>query len=298
MELPGWRVRFLVTIGGSHPCWSSGGRPPASTLATMFLESDSVDGGIDIRAALKSRLHVWRNLHFTGSVEVRQVESATEQSAMVSESREYMAYIGIGFFEEPKPNKKSPKPLNARPYIRLAQGWGNDSTLAQIFQGDINKEDVDVNMTSIFYGHPLSDTVLGLPIELYLTPGIVHHYSSSAQGAATEFVLGFKFYYTIPIPWRIRLGATEGISYIDSFTYYEENSLTADGHNPSRLLNYLGLSIDLNLGDIFCSRAIEEFWLGYGIHHRSGIGGTSPTFSNISGGSNYNTLYLQWSGKF
>lgn len=79
------------------------------------------------------------------------------------------------------------------------------------------------------------------------------------------------------------------------FDYPEELD---DVHNPSRLLNYLGLSIDLNLGDVFCSRAIEAFWLGYGIHHRSGIGGTSPTFGNISGGSNYNTLYLQWSGKF
>lgn len=153
-------------------------------------------------------------------------------------------------------------------------------------------------MTSIFYGHPLSDTLFGLPIELYLSPGIVHHYSSDAQGAATEFVLGFKSYYTIPILWRIRLGAAEGISYIDSFSYYEENSIITDNQKPSRFLNYVDLSIDLNLGDVFRSKTIESLWLGYGIHHRSGIGGNSSTFGNVSGGSNFNTLYLQWALNF
>jgi len=260
---------------------------------------DDVDAGLDVRVALKSRYHIWSHLHLEGSIEARWLDSNTRSSSMVNESMEYMAYIGVGFFEEPlKSYAKSSRTLNAKPYYRIAQGWGNDSTLAQIFAGDIRKDNVDVNMTSFFYGHPLSDTLFGLPIELYLTPGVVHHWSSSAQDSATEFVLGFKFFYTIPTPWRVRLGAAEGISYIDSFTYYEENSLSNDDQIPSRLLNYVDLSIDLNIGDIFCSDTLEDLWLGYGIHHRSGIGGTSPTFGNISGGSNYNTLYLQWSGKF
>lgn len=263
------------------------------------LGMDSVDAGIDVRAAVKSRLHLWKHFHLEGSVEARWLDSNTRSSAMVDDSMEYMAYIGIGLFEEPlKSYAQAPRTLNAKPYFRISQGWGNDSTLAQIFAGDVRKDNVDVNMTSFFYGHPLSDTLFGLPIELYLTPGIVHHYSSSAQDSATELVLGFKFFYTIPTPWRVRLGAAEGISYIDSFTYYEENSLSNDDQIPSRLLNYVDLSIDLNIGDIFCSKTFEDLWLGYGIHHRSGIGGSSPTFGNISGGSNYNTIYLQWSGKF
>jgi outer membrane protein len=262
-----------------------------------------VDAGIDARVALKTRVHIWKQLHLEGSVQARWLDSNTRSSAMVDDSMEYMAYIGFGFFEEPirsylKKHPSGRSPLNAKPYIRVAQGWGNDSTLAQIFNGDIRKDDVAVNMTSVFYGHPLSDTLFTLPIETYFTPGVVHHYSSSAQDSATEFVLGVKFFYTIPTPWRVRLGAAEGISYIDSFTYYEENSLNDSGLIPSRLLNYVDLSVDLNIGDIFCSKPLEDLWLGYGIHHRSGIGGTSPTFGNISGGSNYNTVYLQWSGKF
>jgi len=264
------------------------------------LGMDSIDGGIDARVAVKSRLHLWRNFHLEGAVEARWLDSNTRSSAYVDDSMEYMAYIGIGFFEDPLKSytQKSSRTLNAKPYFRIAQGWGNDSTLAQIFAGDIRKDNASVNMTSFFYGHPLSDTVFGLPIELYLTPGVVHHYSSSAQDSATELVLGFKFYYTVPLPWRVRIGAAEGISYIDSFTYYEEGSLSNDNQIPSRLLNYVDLSLDLNLGDVFRSKMIADLWLGAGIHHRSGIGGTSPTFGNISGGSNYNTVYLQWSEKF
>jgi len=268
------------------------------------LGMDDVSAGIDARVALKSRLHLWRNLHLEGSVQARWLDSNTRNSNMVDDSMEYMAYIGIGFFEEPlksyaKRTSSRTRSLNAKPYIRVAQGWGNDSTIAQIFKGDIRKDKgADVNMTSIFYGHPLTDRLFDWPIETYLTSGVVHHYSSGEQSSATEFVVGVKFFYTIPLPWRVRLGAAEGISYIDSFTYYEENSLNDDGLIPSRLLNYVDLSVDLNLGDVFCSKTIADLWLGYGIHHRSGIGGTSPTFGNISGGSNFNTLYLQWSGKF
>ena len=289
-----WMLQPLLEVRGKSSNFNS---------RYYGLGIDDVNAGVDVRAAVKSRYHVWRHLHLEGSMEARWLDSTTRGSAMVDESMEYMAYIGVGFFEEPlnsylKSTGKSSRTLNAKPYFRVSQGWGNDSTLAQIFAGDIRKDDVTVNMTSFFYGHPLSDTVFGLPIELYLTPGIVHHYSSSAQDSATELVLGFKFFYTIPTPWRVRLGAAEGISYIDSFTYYEENSLSNDDQIPSRLLNYVDLSIDLNIGDVFCSETFEDLWLGYGIHHRSGIGGTSPTFGNISGGSNYNTLYLQWSGKF
>ncbi|MFT5731278.1 MAG: outer membrane protein [Desulforhopalus sp.] len=257
---------------------------------------DNIDAGVDLRAALKYRLHVWSNLYLEGLLEARLLDNTTQKSAVVEESVEYMAYISIGFFEEPK--NETSNTLKATPYFRLSQGWGSNSSLAHIFQGEIRKDDVEVNMTSLFYGHPLSDTLFGLPIEIYITPGLAHHYSSDVQGAATEIILGFKFFYTIPLPWRVRFGATEGISYIDSITYYEDNSIATDNFSPSRLLNYVDLSIDVNIGDILHSTTLKDLWLGYAIHHRSGIGGSSTTFGNLSGGSNYNTLYFQWSVGF
>lgn len=274
-------------------------RAKSSDFNTRYygFDVDNLDAGLDVKAALESRLHVWSNLYLDASVGARLFDYATSQSTVMDESIEYMAYIGIGFHDEP--TVKPRPPLKAKPYIRLAQGKGNSSTLAQILTGDIRTDkDVSVNMTSLFYGHPLSDKLFGLPFEVYLSPGIVHHYSSEAQSAATEFVLSFKFYYTIPLPWRVRLGAAEGISYIDSITYYEKQGLEQVDKNPNNILNYVDVSIDLNLGDIVPFELIENLWLGYGIHHRSGIGGSSSMFGGISGGSNYNTLYLQWSVNF
>ena len=50
----------------------------------------------------------------------------------------------------------------------------------------------------------------------------------------------------------------------------------------------------MNLGDLFHIKAMDDIWLGYSLHHRSGIFGTSSMFGRIKGGSNYNTISLQY----
>jgi outer membrane protein len=69
--------------------------------------------------------------------------------------------------------------------------------------------------------------------------------------------------------------------------------LEEKGYKPSKLLNYLDFSLDLHLGDIFGEK-LDELWLGYSIHHRSAIFESSSRFGRIKGGSNYNSVYLQW----
>lgn len=258
-----------------------------------------LDGGLQLKGRVNGRMHVWRNLYLEGEIEAGFLDNPSRDSPVVDTDIEWGAYVGLGFFEWPEEGGSSGgSGLEAQPYIRLAQGWGTSSSLAQIIEGDIRTEDVAVNMTSLFYGHPLSDTLFGLPIEVYLTPGVVHHYSSNVQGAATEYVLGVKAYYTIPMPWRVRIGVAEGISYTDSITYYEASSMEDKGYRASKLLNYLDFSVDLNLGDVSGVDALHDLWLGYSIHHRSGIFETSSAFGRISGGSNFNTLYLQWATSF
>lgn len=223
------------------------------------------------------------------------LDDAARNSPVIDDDISWEAHLGFGFFDfEEGPTRK----LNAKPYWRLSQGSGTSSSLAKIIRGDVERENVDVDMTSLFYGHPLSDTLFGLPIEIYLTPGIIYHYHSSVQSSAVEVVLGVKAYYTIPLPWRVRIGAAESISYINNVTYYEAKSMADKGVVPSRLLNYLDISIDLNLGDVFNSETFQDLWLGYAIHHRSGIFGTSSAFGRISGGSNFPSVYLQWSHNF
>jgi outer membrane protein len=61
----------------------------------------------------------------------------------------------------------------------------------------------------------------------------------------------------------------------------------------SKLLQYLGFSVDLNLGDIFGEK-VEDLWLGYDIHHRSAVFENASEYGRFKGGSNYNTVYLQY----
>ncbi|MEF1278236.1 MipA/OmpV family protein, partial [Vibrio fortis] len=53
-------------------------------------------------------------------------------------------------------------------------------------------------------------------------------------------------------------------------------------------------SADVNLGDLLNKNSLSNLWLGYSLHHRSGIFTSTSAFGRIKGGSDYNSLYLQW----
>ncbi len=90
------------------------------------------------------------------------------------------------------------------------------------------------------------------------------------------------------------MGASEGLSYVNDIPYVEETQLGKKGYKPSNLLNYLDFSADINLGDITGGETMKHWWLGYGIHHRSAIFESAQHFGRIKGGSNFQTVYLQW----
>jgi len=90
------------------------------------------------------------------------------------------------------------------------------------------------------------------------------------------------------------LRGAEGISYISDVTYIERTEMEEKGYSPSKLMNAIDFSVDINLGDIFNTKALKGTWLGYGIHHRSSIFESASQFGRIKGGSNYNTVYLQF----
>ncbi len=261
-----------------------------------FDERD-VDAGADIRARLRFRRHLWSNIHLVGAAEVGLLDSAARNSAFVEDDWEWEGMLGLGVFAPPsKLEAVEPAGPLARPYVRFAQGWGSDARLGEILVGQNRSDGVPVYMSSLFYGHPLSDTLFSLPVEVYLTPGLAHHYASSVQGAATEYVLAVKFHYTadIPLLGRVRFGAAEGLSYMDSITFYEQRDMERKGYRSSRLLNHLDFSAELNLGDLFRSRRLDRLWLGAAIHHRSGIFETASLFGRIKGGANFNTVTVNW----
>jgi len=54
----------------------------------------------------------------------------------------------------------------------------------------------------------------------------------------------------------------EGLSYVSSRPYIEQSEKDLKTYRASNLLNYLDFSIDLDLGDLFNSKAMGDRWLG------------------------------------
>ena len=255
------------------------------------LNVHNIDGGFDFTAGANMRYHVSGNFYLLGNFQTKFLSQSASESEFVKERRQDEVYLGIGFFNDKRKSLKSQ--LDMHPFIRVAHGFATPSNLNEILNGNKEEDEYNNKMTSLFYGLPLTDNLLSLPIELYLTPGFVWHHSSKVQDNIQEYVIAIRAYYTLPIPWRVRLGVAEGTSYVSDVTYIEESELEQKEYSSSKLLNYLGFSVDISLSDIF-GENLEGLWLGYDIHHRSAIFESASQFGRIKGGSNYTTFYLQY----
>lgn len=250
-----------------------------------------IGDGVDFSAGLGARYHVRSSFYLLGSASVRRLDHQAYYSRAVDDRYEGELFIGLGMFENQSESRRST--LKNPRYVRIAHGWATPSNIGEIVELKTEKDPYNHQLTSLFYGHPLADDLLGLPLDIYLTPGFAHHWSSSKQSASTEYIAAIKAYYTFEWPTQWRFGVAEGLSYIDDVTYIEATELQEKGYKPSRLLNYLDFSFDVNLGDVFNRAQWRNLWAGYSLHHRSAIFEKSSQFGRIKGGSNYNTLYLQ-----
>lgn len=254
--------------------------------------NERIGAGFEFNANIEARYHVTSNLYLLGSVGATALDNNAYQSSAVEQRWQSEAYLGFGFFN----NNRSPKEssLTNKPYIRVAHGWATPSNIGDILAGDSEKDEYNNQLTSLFYGLPLTDELFGLPIDFYLTTGFAWHWSSEVQASEQEYVLGIKAFYTIHWPVRWRVGLAEGLSYVSDVTYIERIEMEEKGYRPSELMNYIDFSVDINVGDIFNAQSLKGTWLGYSIHHRSSIFESASQFGRIKGGSNYNSVYLQF----
>ncbi|MGF1720626.1 MipA/OmpV family protein [Vibrio kyushuensis] len=253
---------------------------------------NDVSAGVDAQVGIGARYHVISNLYLLGSTAVTRLDDNAYESAAVKDRYQGELYLGFGFFND---KAKAPKSeLTNKRYIRVAHGWATPSNIGDIIKFNSEKDEHNNQLSSVFYGHPLTDELFGIPLDIYLTPGLVHHWSSDVQSSSTEYVAAIKAYYTVSWPTKWRFGVAEGLSYIDNVTYIEGTEMVEKDKVPSKLLNYLDFSFDVNIGDLFNQNDLNNMWLGYSIHHRSAIFEKSSQYGRIKGGSNYNTIYVQF----
>lgn len=252
----------------------------------------TIGAGVDLNLGIDARYHVASNLYLLGSTSVTRLDHNAYHADAVDDRYQGEIFLGFGFFNDKDTPRKSQ--LSNKRYLRVAHGWATPSNIGDIFALNREKDPYDNQLTSLFYGHPLTDELFGYPLDIYFTPGIVHHWSSDVQNASTEWVAAIKAYVTVEWPTRWRFGFAEGLSYVDNITYIEQSEMDRKGYTASHLLNYLDFSVDLNLGELVNKPSWNQVWLGYSLHHRSAIFEKASQFGRIKGGSNYNTIYLQF----
>ncbi|MFV1982841.1 MAG: MipA/OmpV family protein, partial [Thiohalomonadales bacterium] len=254
--------------------------------------SSSPGNGFDLSVGGTVRYHVISNLYLLGRVTLTMFDKATYQSSTISSPTEDEIYLGFAFFEDK--TRKKQKKLKSKQYLRLAHGWATSTNMGEILSGGTVSDEFNNQLTSLFYGIPVSDTFFGINMPIYFTPGIVAHHKSSVQPRLAEYVVAIKLFYTIKWPTKWRVGVAEGLSYTSEITYIENKEMVEKGYRPSNLMNYVDLSLDIELGDLFNSKSMKNWWLGYSMHHRSAIFESSAAFGRIKGGSNYNSVTLQY----
>ncbi|SHI04855.1 MipA/OmpV family protein [Ferrimonas marina] len=270
----------------------------SSAFNDRYYGLNMYEAGSDVggSAGLEMRYHVASNLYLLGNAEVNVLGGDLGDLPTLQSRYNLETFVGFGFFPEPGKQRGTPYDFSSLEghYVRLAHGWATESNMGDILAGDWVEDPFGNQLTSVFWGIPLTQSLFSLPIDVYFNPGFIYHHSSEVQDPTYEGVLSFKAYYTFTWPIRWRIGAAEGLSYVKDITYIEQIEMDRKGYRPSNLMNYLDVSLDANLGDLFGTSKLDNLWLGYSLHHRSAIFETSSQFGRIKGGSNYNTITLQW----
>ncbi|WP_455757495.1 hypothetical protein [Sulfurimonas sp.] len=190
--------------------------------------------------------------------------------------------------------------------IRIAYGQASTKDFGEIVMltPDIHPDDLSV--VSLDAGYLLEENFFELPIDLYAKAGLSYfkeadlHISGTGPAAviysgersdAIEGTIYVKAYYNFDfLKNRVRLGFGEGLSYTSSALWSEEKEATQENEKYSKFLNYLDVSLDVDIGKLFNYKALENTYLAWTIKHRSGIFGL---FNGVDGGSNYNTISIE-----
>ena len=323
--MPYATLRFKSADFNDHYYGLDGFADPADLSSTI---DNKIGSGFDLTLGSEIRYHVISNFYLLGRAQLTALDSDTRSSPTISGDTYGEVYLGIAFFNDKTRSKTSS--LKAKPYIRVAHGWATPSNLGEILSFDVEDDEQDNQLTSIFYGHPLSDSLFGVEaLDIYMTLGYVYHHASDpysqtlepGQGINTselaglgnnpcdgespctltydsqptnEYVLAIKAFYNIEWPVHWRIGLAEGISYIETVSNLEQREMDEKGYRASNLMNYIDVTADFSLGDTFGVKQMNELYFGAGIHHRSSIFESSSAFGRIKGGSNYPSLYLQY----
>lgn len=176
--------------------------------------------------------------------------------------------------------------------IRLGTGFADYNDLNAILKFDFNRYEEDLYVVNLDGGWRMGRNVFDSIFDVYLKGGLSHFNERGLADNVWEMTLYFKVYAKLNFfDNRIRFGFGEGISYAQEVPYIEQvDASESEEKATARLLNYLDISMDVDIGRLVRVDAMRDLYLGYTIKHRSGVKGL---YSGVHRGSNYVMLTLE-----
>lgn len=182
--------------------------------------------------------------------------------------------------------------------IKGFQGYYVDTKLNKIIQGNLAKRHKSkTDVRGIEVGRVIYENFKGWPLDIVGVLGIAQHNDKEFQGKFLAYTAGLKLEWK-KFPWdkyvRTKIEFIEGVNYANKVPHFEGLHVREknDGRD-SKLLNYLGVGIALNLGDLTRSKELENCYIGAYAYHRSGVFGSVDLYGNVDGGSNYQTASIE-----
>ncbi len=235
----------------------------------------------------------WRLL---GGVGTTVHDSRVRNSPIVRDASRPSLFLGAAYdFGSYHQAFESKEPL----VVKLLYGKSTDCNLVNTMTlrcASVNTVD-NTRIAGIELGRPFITRAHGWPLDFVGYVSLIQHDENGLQADSWQANAYMKAYY-YGFPWservRTRIGFGVGASFARRVPYVEARDLGQREQSTSRLLNYLGPSIDVSLGDLIGARLLKETYLGFGVSHRSGVFGSSRLFGNVNGGSNYIYTYVEW----
>ncbi|MCF6283529.1 MAG: hypothetical protein L3J28_15230 [Candidatus Polarisedimenticolaceae bacterium] len=177
--------------------------------------------------------------------------------------------------------------------IRAAVGSASASDFDELYYfSGLNTSSLKTHIYGVEGGYRLAEDIFEWPIDIYVKGGLNYFDENGHQANFFEGTLYVKFYVKLnAFENQLRFGIAEGVSYAGRSPYVEKLEAEEEGDNVSKLLNYMEITFDIDLGRLTGYPSLKETYFGYMIKHRSGVQGYYGGVSD--GGSNYNALYIE-----
>jgi outer membrane protein len=256
-------------------------------------------GGINATLGIYATYALTRNTRLITGLSATYLDSGIRKSPIVRDAIQPAVYLGavydFGSYHNVALSDDS-SPTYLKIFYGRSAGPGchlvKIMTLSCISLDNDNRTDI----AGVQIGKPFVRRFLDWPLDFTGYLGLTYHDDRGLATSGPQVDIYMKaFFYGFP--WNrwveTRLGFGFGVSYAANVPYTEISSQERRERETSRLLNYLDPSIDVNVGDIFRSKALSRTYFGFGVSHRSGIFASSRVLGNVDGGSNYIYTYIE-----